>query len=100
MQVIGDAAVDDQVVDHAAGRIVAAECVLRLPGTDAVQIVAEAGVDEVLRTRTAHHGVAEMAYVEDTNGFPHGKMLLDHARVLDRHLPPAELRHPRTQREM
>src|SRR4051812_44992905 len=41
-----------------------------------------------------------MAYVEDTNGFPHRYVLLVHAGVLDRHLPTAELRHARAQREM
>jgi hypothetical protein len=93
------AVVGDEVVDHAAGLVVAAERVLGLTGTDAVEVVGQRCVDVAGRTRAAHDGLAEMAHIEDPDALADGQVLLDHpaARVLDRHLPAAEIGHLRAQ---
>ena len=93
------AVVGDQVVHHAAGRVVAAQRVLRLAGVDAAEVVGQRRVHVLRRTRSAHHGLAEMADVEHPHRLAHGQVLLDHtaAGILDRHRPAAEIGHLRAQ---
>ncbi len=85
--------VGDEVVDDAAARLVAAQRVLRLARADLAQVVGEPVVHEVDRTRTPDDPLAQVADVEDPHGLPHGDVLLEHAaaRVLDRHVPAAEV---------
>ena len=85
--------VGDQVVDDAAGRVVAAQRVLRLARARscrrslvsvALTYSAAPGPDD--------HRLAEVADVEDADGLADGGVLLDDAgRVLQRHRPAAEL---------
>lgn len=84
--------VGDDVVHHAAGRVVAAERVLRPTRTDPAQVVAEAGVDELGRAGAAHPGLAQVRHVEDPHRRTHRGVLLEHpaAGVLQRHLPAPE----------
>ena len=87
--------VRDEVVDHAAGRRVAAQRVLRPAGTDPAQVVAQRGVEEVDRPGAAHPGLAQVGDVEDADRLPHRGVLPQHAAaggaVLDRHLPATEV---------
>ncbi len=86
--------VGDQVVDDATG-LVAAQGVLRLAGRDAPEVVRQAPVDELARAGPADGGLAEVRHVEDPDRLTHRGVLLQHAtaacRVLDRHLPTAEV---------
>ena len=59
------AAVGDQVVDDAAGLLVAAQRVLRLAVADPVEIVGEAAVDEARRAGAGARCLAQVADVED-----------------------------------
>ena len=97
MQVVVAAVVDDQVIDDATGRLVAAQGVLRLPGSDPIEVVGQACVDEVLRAGPAHLDVAEVTDVEEPDVVAHRRVLLDNAGVLNGHLPAAELGQPRAQ---
>ena len=45
-------------------------------------------------------GNRESDNVEDARGSAHGVHLVDHARVLDGHLPTGERHHPRAERDM
>ncbi len=93
--------VGDQVVDHAAGGRVAGERVLRLPGPDPAEVVAQAPVQVRRSARPADVELAEVADVEDADGVAHGSVLLEHAGgVLQRHLPAAELGELRPQRSV
>ncbi len=83
--------VGDEVVDHPTARVTA-QRVLRLPGTNSAQVVAEAGVEEVHGAGAPYRGLAQVRHVEDADRFAHRRVLLEHspARVLQGHLPPAE----------
>ena len=86
------AVVGDEVVDHSAGRRVAGERVLRLPGTDAAEVVAQAAVEVLHRTVSAHHDLPEVADVEDPDRTTDGSVFLQYAGgVLQWHLPATEL---------
>src|SRR5205085_1286951 len=67
--------VGDQVVDHAAGRLVQAQRVLRLPGCDPVQVVAQAAVDEPGRTRPGHARLTQVGHVEQADRFAYRRVL-------------------------
>ena len=91
--------VGDQVVDDAAGRVVAAQRVLRLARADPAQVVGEGAVDEVDGARAGDDGLAEVADVEDADRLADRGVLLDHAGgVLQRHRPAAEVRELRAER--
>ena len=100
-EVVGEP-VRDEVVDHAAGRVVAAHRVLRLTGHDAVQVVGQARVDELGRARSAHVGLAEVRHVEHPDRFSYRRVLLDHAAagVLERHVPTGESGELRAERDV
>src|SRR4051795_13578871 len=100
VQVVVRAEVDDQVVDDTATGVVTAQRVLRPARPDAIKIIGQALVDESPGPRPAHVDIAQMTDVEDTNGVAYGEVLLDDAGVLDRHLPAAKLRQPRTERRV
>jgi hypothetical protein len=93
--------VDDQVVDDAARGVVAAEGVLRPTRTDPAEVVAQRGVDVLLGAVSPHHHLAEVRDVEDADGLTDRRVLLDDTGgVLQRHLPAAELRELRAERDM
>src|SRR3954451_1417870 len=100
MQVRVGLVVDDQVVDDTAGLVVAAQRVLSPAGPDPVEVVGQAGVDEVLRTGARHLGIAEMAHVEQADRRTDRGVLLHDAGVLDGHLPATELRHACAERNV
>ena len=85
-------AIDDEIVDHAT-TVVAEQVVLRLPGSDAVEVVRDHRVEPRDRARPDHLGVAHVRDVEDADVFAHGGVLGDGADVLDRHVPAAEVGH-------
>ena len=92
--VVGDVVLDE-VVDDAAGLLVAAHRVLRLAGADLAQLVREARVDEVGGAGPGDPRLAEVAHVEDPDALTDGRVLAEHSAtgVFDRHLPPAEVGH-------
>ena len=89
--------VGDEVVDDATALVVAAQGVLRLPDADPAQVVRQPLVDDVDGARpagpAAHDALAQVAHVEDPDGLAHRSVLLQDtaARVLDRHVPAAEV---------
>ncbi len=101
-QVLVVAVVDDQVVDDAAGVLVAAQRVLRLARADLGQVVGQRRVDELGGAGPGDHGLAEVADVEDADRRADRGVLLDHATlaagVLERHRPATELGELRAQR--
>ena len=71
------------------------------PGRDPAEVVAQAGVDVLRGAVAADHRLAEVADVEDADGLADRRVLLDHpGRVLQRHLPAAELRELRAERDV
>ena len=91
----------DEVVDDPAG-LGAAHRVLRAPRADASQVVGEAPVDEVGRSRPGHPRLAEVRHVEDADPLADRRVLCHDAtaRVLDRHRPAPEVRHLRAERDV
>ncbi len=85
--------VGDEVVDDAAGLIVATQRVLGLAGTDPRKIVGEGRVHEDRGTGAVDAGLAEVADIEDPDRRPDRRVLLEHppAGILDGHLPAAEV---------
>ena len=53
-----------------------------------------------MRSRPLDLELAHVRDVEDAGVGAHGAMLLDHALVLDRHLPAGEGNHPRAERDV
>ncbi len=93
-QLVGPKSVDDEVVHHPAGRV-AEHRVLGLPRADPVEVVGQDPVQRSTRPRAGHDELAHVRDVEHADGCAHGRVLGDHAgRVLDGHLPPAEVGHP------
>jgi hypothetical protein len=84
--------VGDEVVDHAAGVVVARERVLRLTGSEPAQVRRQAGVDVRSGAGSTYGDLPQMADVEDADRLAYRGMLLEHSPtgVLQRHLPPAE----------
>ena len=87
------AAVCDQVVDDPAG-LVRQQRVLRAAPLDPVEVVRERGLQERVRALAPHDQLAHVRDVEDPGRGAHGADLVDHARVLDRHLEPGERHDP------
>ena len=81
----------DDVVDDV--RVVGVEQVrvLRPPGRDAVEVVGERPLQRGERAGAVHAHRAEVRDVEHDRALAARAVLLEHAGVLDRHLPPAEL---------
>src|SRR5467141_4191878 len=87
-------AVDDDVVDHAA-LLVAEGAVLRLPVVALGEIVGGQSLRGLQGARAFQRDLPHVRHVEHANGAPHRPMLLEHSLVLDRHVEPRELHHPR-----
>ena len=85
-------AVDDQVVEHAA-RVVAEERVLRVADPEPRDVVHHELLADGRRRRTAHLDLAHVADVEKPGPLAHRVMLIEHARILHRHVPSAEIDH-------
>ena len=94
--------VGDQVVDDAAGRVVAAQRVLRLAGLDLAQVVAQRRVDERRRARRrVTIALPRWLTSKIADRLADRGVLLDDARgVLQRHRPAAELRELRAERDV
>jgi len=92
--------VRDDVVDHTAGRVVAAERVLSLAGLDPVEIVGEARIDVRRRAGSGDPGLAEVRDIEDPHRFADRCVFLQYAAagVLQGHLPATERRKLGTER--
>ena len=89
--------VGDEIVDHAA-RIVAAQRVLGLAGSDAAEVVGQRGVDVFAAAPgPAHQCLAEMTDVEEADGVAGRVVLADRARVGHRHEPAPEFGEAGTQ---
>ena len=88
----------DDVVDDV--RVVGVEQmgVLRATGLDPSQVVRERPLQEVERSPTADANRPEVRDVEHDRVVTARAVLLEHARVLDRHVPAAELHHARAER--
>lgn len=86
--------VDDEVINDTTF-LVAAHRVLRLTRSDATQVVRQAGVDELEGTRTTNRCLAEVAHIEDSDGFTHTGVLAQGAAtgVLDGHVPATKVGH-------
>ena len=85
-------AVDDEIVDDTT-TVIAQQVVLRLPGTDAVEVVCDHRVQPRDRAWPNHLGVAHVRDIEDADVLAHGGVLCHGADVLDRHVPAAEVGH-------
>ena len=95
--VLGDPPHDDVVDDV---RVVGVEQVrvLRASRLDASQVVRERPLQHVEGARSCDPHGPEMRHVERDRVLAASAVLLEHARVLDRHLPAAERRHARAER--
>ena len=91
--------VGDQVVDDPAV-LVRQQRVLRAAGRDAVEVVREQALEQLVRARALDLELAHVADVEDAAIGAHRAMLRDDALVLDRHLPAGERDHPRAERDV
>ena len=89
----------DQVVDDAAA-LVRQQRVLRLVGLDPVEVVREQRLQELGGARPFHLELAHVRDVEDARIRADGTVLLDHALVLDGHLPTGEGNHPGPRRDV
>jgi len=83
----------DDVVDDV--RIVGVEemRVLRAAGTDPRQVVGEEPLEQLEHPSTAHRELTEMRHVEHHGVLAAGAVLVEHARVLQRHVPAPEGDH-------
>ena len=88
--------VRDQVVDDAAP-LVRQERVLRLARLDPVEVVRDEPLQELVRPRPLDLELSHVRHVEHACVGTHRPVLLDHARVLDGHLPSGERDHPRAE---
>ena len=88
-QVAALAAVGDEVVDDAAV-LIREQRVLGLARREAVEVVGEHALQEVVRRGAGDQHLPHVRDVEDAGGGAHRAHLVDHARVLDGHLPTGE----------
>ncbi len=88
---------DDDVVDDV--RVVGIEQVrvLRAARLDAVEVVRERPLEQRVPRPAAHEHRSEVRHVEHDRALATGAVLLEHAGVLDRHVPAAELDHARAE---
>ena len=91
--------IDDQVVDDPAG-LVREQRVLRVTATELVDVVGEHRLQQVARGRPLDLELAHVRDVEDAGIRAHRLVLLDHALVLDRHLPSGKRDHARAERNV
>ena len=89
--VVGDA-VHEQVVDRAAA-LVAEHRVLGGAIGQLRHVVGDEPLGEVERLRAADPELTHVAHVEQARRLAHGAVLIEDARVLDGHVPPAEGGH-------
>ena len=85
----------DQDIVHEAAVFIKQAGVLRLPVLQFRDGVGGGEVHEFHGFRAANLDLAHVADVEHTYGFAHGMVLIDEARVLDGHVPAAEIDHLR-----
>ena len=81
-------------------RLVGQERVLRLAVADPVEVVRQHALQEVVRARTADLDLPHVGHVEHAGGRPDGPVLVVDARVVDGHVPAAEVDHPGAERKV
>ncbi len=91
--------VGDHVVDDSA-LFVREERVLRETGLEPVEIVRQERLEQLVRARAFDVELAHVRDVEHPSVGSDGAVLLDHALVLDGHLPAGERHHPRAEGDM
>ncbi len=96
-EVTGRGPPHDDVVDDVGVVVVEQVRVLRPARRDAVEIVGERPLQRGERARAAHVHRAEVRHVEDDRALAARPVLLEHAGVLDGHLPAAERHHARAE---
>ena len=89
-------AIDDHVVDDPA-RIVRDQRVLRPARLQLVDVVRERRLQQIACGRSFDLELAHVRDVEDARIGAHRPVLLDHALILDRHLPTGEGDHARAE---
>ena len=91
--------VHDQVVDDPAA-LVREERVLRPTGLELVEVVREQALEQLVGARPLHVDLAHVRDVEDPGVRANRPVLLEHALVLDGHLPPGERDEPCAERDV
>ena len=94
--VVGEA-VDQQIVDRRAARR-RQRRVLRVTDLEPARVVARDPLHRCQRVAARDLDLPHVADIEEAGGGADGAMLLADARVLHRHLPPAERRHAGAER--
>ena len=89
----GSHSVDDQVVDVGTARCEQTG-ILRLPHPQPAGVVARYPLDGREGVLAGDLELAHVADIEQPCPGPHGQMLVDDARVLDRHVPACKWHHP------
>ena len=92
-EVFGAAAVDDQIVDHAALRVEHA-AVHRAAVGDAADVIGQQATQETFRLRPLQVDGAHVRDVEEPGAAAHGMVFLELAAVMQGHLPAGEIHHP------
>src|SRR5439155_3705010 len=82
-------AIDDDVVDDRAA-FVREQAVARLAGLESGDVAGHEPIEGRARAGALEIELAHVREIEEAGRVPHGAMLRDDARVLDRHLPPRE----------
>ena len=84
--------VDQNVVEESAVAIEKSRVVC-LPSLEFGRSVGGNVIHQLQRLRAAHFDLAHVAHVEYADALAHGAMFLEHARVLDGHVPSGEIDH-------
>jgi len=92
-------AIDNQVVDDPTG-FIEQKGVLALADSEPVHIVGQHVIQPRRRGRSFSHELTHVRDVEDAELPAHRVVLLDNARILDRHGPTAEIDHLRTETDV
>ena len=90
----------DQDVVHEPAVFVKQPGVVHLSGLELADGVGGNKIDQPLRLRPADFDLAHMADVEQPDRCAHGLVFVHDSRILDRHIPPAEIDHPGLQPAM
>lgn len=92
-KLIGDVVDEDVIHNPAIG--LTEQAIARLPDGNGGHVAGNDVLEERHSVGAANHKAAHMANVKQAGTLPHRVVLLDDPAILDRHLPAAELNHPR-----